>query len=208
VRVKGEGERALLAHHVAPRHRRGQPSHPPSPSPPRSPSPTHAQAELIPVEVNDSSRSRPSLDPARARPPRKHDAQRPAETASAAATSSSTPRPNALPSLVTDEGGPSRGAKSVAGAKSAARVGGAGVSKEHISRSEALNKELRQKETALRSELSEQSKNQADDVLDVDELIRVRADLSACYIGAIRSKVELLEAIATAKENGSPRTAP
>ena len=63
------------------------------------------------------------------------------------------------------------------------------MSKEHISRSEALNKELRQKETALRSELSEQSKNQADDVLDVDELIRVRADLSACYIGAIRSKV-------------------
>ena len=35
----------------------------------------------------------------------------------------------------------------------------------------------------------------ADEELDVDALLGARSALSACYIGAIRSKVELLEAI-------------
>ena len=60
----------------------------------------------------------------------------------------------------------------------------------------AYNRELSQRETQLRSQLSSEPKADATAPPDdIEALIRVRGDLSACYITAIRSKVEMLEGL-------------
>ena len=65
------------------------------------------------------------------------------------------------------------------------------VSRELEERSAALNKELKLKESKLTGQLERVAKK--DEELETE--VRVRSDLSAVYIGAIRSKLELLEEI-------------
>ena len=67
----------------------------------------------------------------------------------------------------------------------------------YTERSAALNKELRKKEASLTSELNKRggSKGGEPSDADLEAMLKVRSDLSSVYIGAIKSKVELLEEI-------------
>ena len=60
-----------------------------------------------------------------------------------------------------------------------------------------MNKELRKKETALEGKMKGGPSSNSIDPgsKEFDQLLRVRNDLSAVYVGAIKSKVELLEEI-------------
>jgi len=78
----------------------------------------------------------------------------------------------------------------------------------HEQRLAALNRELGSREKELRAKMKDQpAAAEAADALpsqeDVEAMLRVRGDLSACYIGAIRSKVELLESIYAEAQGGA-----
>ena len=150
-------------------------------------------SELIDVHVQDSTRSRPPLDPARA------NSARPAAKAGAGGQQ---PRGRG--------GGGGGGGPSTSGAPSSAVAGGRGsgapgrrlegaAGRGLEERSAALNKELRRKESVLQGQLASAQKG-AEGGADLEAVLQVRSDLSAVYIGAIRSKVELLEEINGVKE--------
>ena len=94
-----------------------------------------------------------------------------------------------------------RGGASPPGAASSRPSRPSGNQSDLEARSAALNSELKRKEKSLQTQMSSADEG------DIDGLLRVRSDLSAVYIGAIRSKVELLDDICAAKDQPQPTSA-
>ena len=145
----------------------------------------------LPVPAADSTRSRPPVDPA-SRP----GARQGKAGATPAAKGGATP--------ASSKGGSTRGSPTGGHVKEPRRLFGGGggggggggpagaVSKEFEDRSAALNKELKRKESQLQGRIAKQGNGSE---AEIEALVGMRHDLSAVYIGAIRSKVELLEEI-------------
>ena len=116
------------------------------------------------------------------------------------ARSSSSARPAPVKKS-SPSGGPGSGDRGAgagaAGGAGRKLFGGGKGNKELEQRSAALNKELRKKETALEGKMKGGPSSNSIDPgsKEFDQLLRVRNDLSAVYVGAIKSKVELLEEI-------------
>lgn len=135
-------------------------------------------SELAPPAPPRATSAAPKLppvsDPARGASKRKPDS-------ASAASAAHAPRTTRLP--------PANGAT----ARSPREPKDVKVQEERLA---AYNRELSQRETQLRSQLSSEPKADATAPPDdIEALIRVRGDLSACYITAIRSKVEMLEGL-------------
>ena len=81
-------------------------------------------------------------------------------------------------------------------------LGGTSVTKDITERSAALTKQVRKRESQLNREVEERVGGLGTDPgqWDVDALLSARADLSAVYINAIKSQVELLEEISDARD--------
>ena len=145
---------------------------------PPAPPPPRATTKLQPI----------GGDPARASRQKKDDS-------AAGATAAHAPRARLPP--------PPLGAAAAAGgSRRSADVAA------HEQRLAALNRELGSREKELRAKMKDQpAAAEAADALpsqeDVEAMLRVRGDLSACYIGAIRSKVELLESIYAEAQGGA-----